>query len=62
MSNSSKKFIDFTFGICLALQIDPYELFTAFFGGSDKLFGDSLGSGGFHYSAETKGNRALNIR
>ncbi|CAD6210236.1 unnamed protein product [Miscanthus lutarioriparius] len=42
--------------------IDPYELFNAFFGGSDKLFGDSMGSGGFHCSAEAKGNRALNIR
>ncbi|XP_066388470.1 uncharacterized protein [Miscanthus floridulus] len=41
--------------------IDPYELFNAFFGGSDKLFGDSMGSGGFHCSAEAKGNRALNI-
>ncbi|ONL95206.1 Molecular chaperone Hsp40/DnaJ family protein [Zea mays] len=41
--------------------IDPYELFNAFFGSSDKLFGDSMGSGGFHYSAEAKDNRALNI-
>ncbi|CAD6202715.1 unnamed protein product [Miscanthus lutarioriparius] len=41
--------------------IDPYELFNAFFGGSDKLFGDSMGSGGFHCSAEAKGTRALNI-
>jgi len=46
----------------LILQIDPYELFNAFFGGSDKPFGDSMGSGRFHYSAEAKGNRALNIR
>lgn len=41
--------------------IDPYELFNAFFGGSDKPFGDSMGSGRFHYSAEAKGNRVLNI-
>ncbi|PWZ58336.1 Chaperone protein dnaJ A6, chloroplastic [Zea mays] len=41
--------------------IDPYELFNAFFGSSDKLFGDSMGSGGFRYSAEAKDNRALNI-
>lgn len=45
----------------MILQIDPYELFNAFFGSSDKLFGDSMGSGGFHYSAEAKDNRALNI-
>ncbi|KAJ1298179.1 hypothetical protein BS78_01G434100 [Paspalum vaginatum] len=41
--------------------IDPYELFNAFFGGSDKFFGDSMSAGGFHYSARVKDNRGLNI-
>ncbi|RLN19900.1 chaperone protein DnaJ-like [Panicum miliaceum] len=41
--------------------IDPYELFNAFFGGSDKIFGDSMAPGGFHYSAEVNDNRGLDI-
>ncbi|XP_034576749.1 uncharacterized protein [Setaria viridis] len=41
--------------------IDPYELFNAFFGGSDKLFGDRMGPGGFHYSAKVNDNRGLDI-
>jgi hypothetical protein len=44
------------------LQIDPYELFNTLFGGSDKLFGDSMGPGGFHYSAKVNDNRVLDIR
>lgn len=54
--------VNLTFDILFDLQIDPYELFNAFFGGSDNLFGDSMGPGGFRYSAEAKGSRALNIR
>jgi len=42
--------------------IDPYELFNAFFGGSDKIFGDSMAPGEFHYSAEVNDNRGLDIR
>ncbi|XP_039785660.1 chaperone protein DnaJ-like isoform X4 [Panicum virgatum] len=41
--------------------IDPYELFNAFFGGSDKIFGDSMAPGEFHYSAEVNDNRGLDI-
>uniref|UniRef100_A0A0E0KAP0 J domain-containing protein n=1 Tax=Oryza punctata TaxID=4537 RepID=A0A0E0KAP0_ORYPU len=42
--------------------IDPYELFNAFFGGSDKLFGDSMGSGRFHYGTNVTENSGLDIR
>jgi len=41
--------------------IDPYELFNTFFGGSDKIFGDSMAPGRFHFSAEVNGNRGLDI-
>ncbi|KAK3150909.1 hypothetical protein QOZ80_3AG0239290 [Eleusine coracana subsp. coracana] len=43
-------------------EIDPYELFNAFFGGSDKFFGDSIGGGGFHYSTENMNSRLLDLR
>ncbi|CAN6290181.1 unnamed protein product [Urochloa humidicola] len=42
--------------------IDPYELFNAFFGSSDKIFGDNMAPGGFHYSAKVNDNRGLDIR
>uniref|UniRef100_A0A453ILN9 J domain-containing protein n=1 Tax=Aegilops tauschii subsp. strangulata TaxID=200361 RepID=A0A453ILN9_AEGTS len=42
--------------------VDPYELFNAFFGSSNKFFGDSMGPGRFHYSSNVKDNRALDIR
>ncbi|KAL5217968.1 hypothetical protein ABZP36_018652 [Zizania latifolia] len=42
--------------------IDPYELFNAFFGGPDKLFGDSMGPGKFHYGTEVTDNRRLDIQ
>ncbi|CAL4938307.1 unnamed protein product [Urochloa decumbens] len=41
--------------------IDPYELFNAFFGGSDKIFGDNMAPGGFHYSTKVNDNRGLDI-
>ncbi|XP_044376064.1 chaperone protein DnaJ isoform X2 [Triticum aestivum] len=41
--------------------VDPYELFNAFFGSSNKFFGDSMGPGRFHYSSNVKDNRALDI-
>ncbi|XP_062210406.1 uncharacterized protein LOC133911931 isoform X2 [Phragmites australis] len=52
---------DYRDGDISAHGIDPYELFNAFFGGSDQLFGDSTGLGGFHYSAKVKDNRGLDI-
>ncbi|KAF8673791.1 hypothetical protein HU200_048546 [Digitaria exilis] len=52
---------DYVHGDIGAHGIDPYELFNAFFGGSDKLFGDSMGPGGFHYSAKVNNNRGLDI-
>uniref|UniRef100_A0A0D9VRD7 J domain-containing protein n=1 Tax=Leersia perrieri TaxID=77586 RepID=A0A0D9VRD7_9ORYZ len=42
--------------------IDPYELFNAFFGGPDKLFGDSMGAGRFQYGTKVTDNRGLDIR
>jgi len=45
----------------MEILIDPYELFNAFFGGSDKIFGDSMAPGEFHYSAEVNDNRGLDI-
>ncbi|CAN6295957.1 unnamed protein product [Urochloa humidicola] len=41
--------------------IDPYELFNAFFGGSDKIFGDNMAPGGFHYGTKVNDNRGLDI-
>ncbi|CAL4913323.1 unnamed protein product [Urochloa decumbens] len=41
--------------------IDPYELFNAFFGGSDKVFGDNMAPGGFHFSTKVNDNRGLDI-
>ncbi|CAM0872057.1 unnamed protein product [Alopecurus aequalis] len=41
--------------------VDPYELFNAFFGSSDKFFG-GMGPGRFHYSSNVKDNRGLDIR
>ncbi|CAN6307483.1 unnamed protein product [Urochloa humidicola] len=41
--------------------IDPYELFNAFFGGSDKIFGDNMAAGGFHYGMKVNNNRGLDI-
>ncbi|TVU47890.1 hypothetical protein EJB05_07506, partial [Eragrostis curvula] len=43
-------------------EIDPYELFNAFFGGSDKFFGDNMSGRGFHYSTKNTNNRVLDIR
>ncbi|KAK1651922.1 hypothetical protein QYE76_069727 [Lolium multiflorum] len=44
-----------------AHEVDPYELFNAFFGSSDKIFG-GMGPGRFHYSSNVKDNRGLDIR
>ena len=49
------------FGLLFILQVDPYELFNAFFGSSDKFFG-GMGPGRFQYSSNVRDNRGLDIR
>ncbi|KAL6867405.1 hypothetical protein ACP4OV_015429 [Aristida adscensionis] len=41
--------------------VDPYELFNAFFGSSDKFFGDGMGPGDYRYSTKIKDKRVLDI-
>ena len=49
------------FGLLFILQVDPYELFNAFFGSSDNFFG-GMGPGRFQYSSNVRDNRGLDIR
>ncbi|VAI08222.1 unnamed protein product [Triticum turgidum subsp. durum] len=53
---------DYGGGDFSAHGVDPYELFNAFFGSSNKFFGDSMGQGRFYYSSNVKDNRGLDIR
>ncbi|KAM3230062.1 hypothetical protein ACQJBY_060698 [Aegilops geniculata] len=53
---------DYGGGDFSAHGVDPYELFNAFFGSSNKFFGDSMGPGRFHYSSNVNDNRGLDIR
>ncbi|VAH88313.1 unnamed protein product [Triticum turgidum subsp. durum] len=52
---------DYGGGDFSAHGVDPYELFNAFFGSSNKFFGDSMGPGRFHYSSNVNDNRGLDI-
>ncbi|XVF53757.1 hypothetical protein PTKIN_Ptkin05aG0124700 [Pterospermum kingtungense] len=41
--------------------VDPFEVYDAFFGGSDRFFGDMGESGGFNFDSKDKGNIDLDI-
>ncbi|KAJ7975268.1 Chaperone protein DnaJ [Quillaja saponaria] len=43
-------------------DVDPFEVFDTFFGGSDGLFGGRDGLGGINFNLRNKGNRGLDIR
>lgn len=44
------------------LQVDPFDLYSAFFGGSDGLFGEMGESGGMGFDFMNKRSLDLDIR
>ncbi len=42
--------------------MDPSDVFDAFFGGSDGLFGGMGERGGINFNLRNRGNQALDIR
>ncbi|EOY21414.1 hypothetical protein QUC31_007299 [Theobroma cacao] len=43
-------------------EVDPFEVYNAFFGGSDGFFGGMGEPGGFSFDLRNKGNNSLDIR
>lgn len=43
-------------------QVDPFEIYNAFFGGSDGLFGGMGEAGGINFNLRSKGKWDLDIQ
>ncbi|RXH96652.1 hypothetical protein DVH24_009156 [Malus domestica] len=48
--------------ISAAYEVDPFDVFDTFFGGSDGIFGGRGESGGMNFNFSSRGNQRLDIR